>query len=246
MYILIRSCVSTDIIALFVYENGHVCITATPLGSSFRIALYIRKVLIFGWRGSHDPYVLEYDICFLLYVYSIWPWLRPMEFFPIWFDCCLLMCVCLQYFCSHNYLFCSKRRAATGIKWYFRYPFSAFKVWEVLLCITCDFQQPNIIGALIHCFSGSLPRTGSKILWRDFQLGKCKATWCSKSFKTLHPWTASATPHCRISQSFPRCAEWVVPFLSLLKELISVQRSASLLRNKLNNNNMSSPEKKWA
>lgn len=60
VYILIRSYVSTHIIALFVYENGHVCITATPLGSSFRIALYIRKVLIFGWRGSHDPYVLEY------------------------------------------------------------------------------------------------------------------------------------------------------------------------------------------
>lgn len=121
-----------------------------------------------------------------------------------------------------------------------------FNVWKVLLCITRNFQQPNITDALIHCISGSLPRTGSKILWRDFQLGKRKATWCSKSFKTLHPWTASATPHCRISQSFPRCAEWVVSFLSLLKKLIPVQRSASLPRNKLNNNKMSSPEKRWA
>lgn len=68
VYILIRSCVSTHIIALFVYGNGHVCITATPLGGSFRIALYIRQVLIFGRRGSRDPCVLDYDICFLLYI----------------------------------------------------------------------------------------------------------------------------------------------------------------------------------
>lgn len=178
----------------------------------------------------------------------MWPWLRPMGFFPIWIDCCLLMCICLQYFWSHIYLFCSKRPAATGDKWYFRYPSHPFQsVESIAVCITHDFQQPNFTGALcIHCISGSLPRTGSKILWRDFQLGKCKATWCSKSFKTLHPWTASATPHCRVSQSFPRCAEWVMSFLSLLKELMPVQRSASLQRNKLNNNNMSSPEKRWA
>lgn len=50
MYILIRNCVSTHVIALFVYENVHVCITITPLGNSFGIALYIRQVLIFGWR----------------------------------------------------------------------------------------------------------------------------------------------------------------------------------------------------
>lgn len=79
VYILIRSCVSTHIIALFVYENGHLCITATPLGSSFRIALYISQVLIFGWRGGRDPYVLECDICFLLDIpYGPDSW----DFFP--------------------------------------------------------------------------------------------------------------------------------------------------------------------
>ena len=88
---------------------------------------------------------------------------------------------------------------------------------SIAVCIMHEFQQPSVIGALcIYCLSESLPRTGSKILWRDFQLGKRKATWCSKSFKTLYPWTASATPHCRISQSFPRCTEWVVSFLSRL------------------------------
>lgn len=81
VYILIRSCVSTHIIALFVYENGHVCITVTPLGSSFRIALYIRQVLIFGQRGVHDPFVLEYDICFLLYT-PYGPDSGPWDFFP--------------------------------------------------------------------------------------------------------------------------------------------------------------------
>lgn len=65
VYVLIGNCVSTRIFAIFVYENGHARITATPFGSSFRIAMYIGHILMFWGRGSHNPYVNEYDIWFL-------------------------------------------------------------------------------------------------------------------------------------------------------------------------------------
>lgn len=159
----------------------------------------------------------------VLIVYSIRPWGRPMGFLPIWFGHLLPITICLLVvLLIPSLCFCSKRSSAGGVKWYFRCPFFfPFQSMEsIAMCIMHDFQQPSVIGALcIYCLSESLPRTGSKILWRDFQLGKCKATWCSKSFKTLHPWTASAAPHCRISQSFPRCAEWVVSFLSQLQRI---------------------------
>lgn len=143
-----------------------------------------------------------------------------MGFLPVWFGhLCLLLCVFFQYFWSQIYLFVAKDQQLelsdiSGVLFF--YPFQSME--SIAVCIIRDFQQPSVIGALsIYCLSESLPRTGSKILWRDFQLGKCEATRCSKSFKTLYPRTASATPHCRISQSFPRCTEWVVSFLSQLQ-----------------------------
>lgn len=82
VYILIRNCVSTHIIALFVYENIHVCITVTPLGSSFRIALYIRQVLIFGWREVMTLMCLSMISVSCCIFIPCGPDSGPWDFFP--------------------------------------------------------------------------------------------------------------------------------------------------------------------
>lgn len=219
---------STCPIAIFVYENGHACVTARPFDSSFRIAICISHISIFWGKGSHNLYVRGCDMWFLEYI----PFgleAAPRDFFlydlPI---CCLLLCVCLQCFWSQIYLFVAKDRRQLEFSDISDVPFSPLSKCGKYCCVyNAWLPAAKCYWCALCCLSESMPRTGSKILWRDFQLGKCKAAWCSKSFKTLHPWTASATPHCRISQSFPRCTEWVVSFLSQLRR-IAVQWIASL------------------
>jgi len=65
MSVLMGNCVSTCVIAVLVYENGHACIAAIPFGSSFRIAMCSSHVLIFWGGGGHNPYMNEYNIWFL-------------------------------------------------------------------------------------------------------------------------------------------------------------------------------------